>query len=866
GRDLTIGTTEVNNSLFFDKNHNSSDIDAKRDIAMAATENMTISSAADEEHSLSKSKKLTRQEDHVSQIATDLNAGGSVALQAGQNLAVISSRITAGQEAYLVAGENLDILAAQDSDYSLYEKKKKGSFGAKSFKRDEVTDVKNIGSEITTGGDLVLASGGDQKYQVAKLESGKDLTIQSGGAVTFEGVKDSHDESHTKSKSSSVWFSSKGKGTTDETLRQSELSAQGQVVINAVEGLQIDVKQVDQQSVSQSIDAMVKADPQLAWLKEAEKRGDVDWHQVKEIHESFKYNNSGLGPAAQIAIAILMAAVMGPAGLGLTGMGGALATSVATNAATSAINNKGDLGAVLKDITSSESLKGYAVSGALAGFAPIDPKNIGLDLAGLGTVAEKVFTEALIKTAIMGGSFKDNLGASALGTGVSVAGARIAGKIGDITMDSGKFTKVAMHAALGGLMAEAMGGDFRTGALAAGANEMLVDYLAESFLPTGVDRGSKTSDAGVSKLLTASQLIGVLTAMTTGGDASAAAAVTANGTQYNNLDHPSAQRLLDELQGCRATKGCSEQNIRSIIADYEKLSTERSMAINSCETRGCVDSIQKSAVSLTEPVAKDLLDFLRRSVSYDMAGLLNGNPGSVSAPSQGVDGWGALFTSDKQMAYAKNLKEGWLTPDEMAGLDQWVKETSWVDVQLGRKPDVQERAIFITELQITAAMALLGKGPSAKATGGAAEKVDDVVAPSSKPEWLQRLDAGNEFNKVQSNNYPNNEIYIQRPDGNGYYRVDSYNPIKGEIVSCKLTQLSEVSEATAKSYISEAIMKYPSGATIAKVPSSGSLGGQKLQGTVILEVPPQNGVIPKAILDSANKAGVLIGDTNGKVY
>ncbi|WP_206297384.1 hemagglutinin repeat-containing protein, partial [Pseudomonas viridiflava] len=92
------------NSLFFDKNHNSSDItqlgstvtagrdlgakagrdisliasdiDAKRDIAMAATENMTISSAADEEHSLSKSKKLTRQEDHVSQIATDLNAGG----------------------------------------------------------------------------------------------------------------------------------------------------------------------------------------------------------------------------------------------------------------------------------------------------------------------------------------------------------------------------------------------------------------------------------------------------------------------------------------------------------------------------------------------------------------------------------------------------------------------------------------------------------------------------------------------------------------------------------------------------------------------------------------------------------------------
>ena len=81
-----------------------------------------------------------------------------------------------------------------------------------------------------------------------------------------------------------------------------------------------------------------------------------------------------------------------------------------------------------------------------------------------------------------------------------------------------------------------------------------------------------------------------------------------------------------------------------------------------------------------------------------------------------------------------------------------------------------------------------------------------------------------------------------------------------------MTQLSEVSEATAKSYISEAITKYPSGATIANGPSSGALGGQKLQGTVILEVPPQNGVIPETILDSANKAGGLIRDTNVKVY
>ncbi|RMT92583.1 Adhesin/filamentous hemagglutinin, ShlA/HecA/FhaA family [Pseudomonas amygdali pv. sesami] len=761
GRDVTIAPTEVTNSLFSDSKHNSSDItqlgstassgrdltvqagrdisviasqiDAKRDIAMASTENLTISSAADEEHSLSKSKKLTRQEDHVSQIAADIEAGGSVALQAGQNLSVISSRITAGKEAYLVAGENLDILAAQDSDYSLYDKKKKGSFGAKNFKRDEVTDTRNISSEITTGGNLTLASGGDQRYQVAKLNSGNDLLINSGGAIDFEGVKDLHDESHTKNKSSAAWFSTKGKGTTDETFRQSELVAKGEVAIQAVNGLRIDVKQVDQQSVSQSIDAMVKADPQLAWIKDAEKRGDIDWRQVKEIHESFKYDNSGLGPAAQIVVAILMAAVMGPAGFGLSaGIGGAVATSVATTAVTSTINNKGDLGAVFKDVTSSNAIKGYAMAGVMAGFVPtINPKNLGLDLASVQTVATKVITESVIKTAIMGGSFKDNLGSSIVTTGIATGGAIAAGKIGDFTLfDEGKLTKVGMHAVLGGLMSEAMGGDFRTGALAAGANEMVVDYLAERLLPKGVDRDSQAYQAGVSKLMTASQLIGALTAAATGGDAPAAAAVTTNSTQYNNLDHPSAQRLLDELQGCRASQGCSEQNIRSIIADYEKLSSERSMAINACTSRSCVEDIQRSAVSLTEPVAKDLLNFLKHSVSYDMAGLLTGNPGAIAVPSQGVDGWGALFVSDKQMAYAKNVKEGWLTPEETAGLDQWVKDTSWLDAQKGRSiTDVKERATLLTDLMAAGGIALLGRTPATVGTVAVKGTVPENMSP-----------------------------------------------------------------------------------------------------------------------------------------
>ncbi|QXG45367.1 two-partner secretion domain-containing protein [Pseudomonas viridiflava] len=596
GRDVTIASAEVNNVHYLNAKHNNSEttqlsasvsagrdlsaeagrdlsviasqIDAKRDVAMSATQNLTLSSATDEEHSVDKNDEFTRQEDHVSQVKSELNAGGSVALSAGKDLAVISSRITAGKEAYLVAGDRLDILAAQDSDYSLYDMKKKGGFGASKTQRDEVTDVKNIGSEITAGGNLVLASGGDQKYQVAKLESGKDLTIQSGGSVTFEGVKDLHQESHEKSKGDLAWNSMSGKGNTDETLRQSELVAKGELAIRAVDGLKIDIKQIDQQSVSQTIDAMVKADPQLAWLKEADKRGDVDWRQVREIHESFKYSNSGLGVGAQMAIAIFMAAFVGPAVMGaMAGMGSVaasvgsvVATSAATNATVSVVNNRGNLGKVAQDVTSSSAMKGYVISGVTAGLttayfnewtgtltnsntnkittAPLNSwENVGR--FGANQLLQNGTSTVLSKALGQGGSGKDALNTAFFNT----LAAYSFSAVGDYSFgkyDDGSPQKVFAHALVGGLLAEASGGDFRTGAIAAGANELVVDQLS-------------TLVNGNPDLLTAgSQMIGLLAAATQdngdGKQLEKGTWVARNATQYNRGLHQQEAMALEKTR------------------------------------------------------------------------------------------------------------------------------------------------------------------------------------------------------------------------------------------------------------------------------------------------------------------------------
>ncbi|MBI7456356.1 two-partner secretion system putative hemagglutinin TpsA2 [Pseudomonas aeruginosa] len=709
GRDLNVSAGRDLSAV-------ASALEARRDIALSAGRDVTLAAAANEEHAYSKTRKVTYQEDKVAQQGTRVDAGGDLAINAGQDLRLIASQASAGDEAYLVAGDKLELLAANDSNYYLYDKKKKGDFGRKETRRDEVTDVKAVGSQISSGGDLTLLSGGDQTYQGAKLESGNDLAIVSGGAVTFEAVKDLHQESHEKSKGDLAWNSAKGKGQTDETLRQTQIVAQGNLAIKAADGLKIDVKHIDQKTVSETIDVMVKADPSLAWLREAEKQGDVDWRKVREVHDSFKYSHSGLGAGAALAIAIVVTYLTWGAGSSMAGVAAksatgvaanSVASAVATNAAISTVNNRGNLGAVAKDVTSSDSLKGYAVAGISGGFMP---SSLGAQLA----------VRSALNTVVNGGKFRDNVAQAAISMAADALSGAIFDKVGDALVGSGLPKKVAVHAIVGGLIGEAAGGDFRTAALAAGANEALVSLVGEKIFP---------GEAHERVLAMTSQLIGMTVAAAAGGDTKAqekAAWVAQQATVYNNLNHAAAESLLKEIKDCRAAGGCGEEKLQGILGKYEKLSAERSNAIGQCASRQCVDDIVDSSIRMDDPVSKELLSLLRQT-TYDTPGLLQGNPDAIVSQTPNPSGWGDLFALDKQLAFAKNLKEGWLTPEETADLDRWNASTSWLDRTAGRQLDPKEKAYLLSELGGAAAMALLG----GRGSVGAGAKGSSLPTPNA---------------------------------------------------------------------------------------------------------------------------------------
>ncbi len=98
---------------------------------LSAGRDVTLAAAANEEHAYSKTRKVTYQEDKVAQQGTRVDAGGDLAINAGQDLRLIASQASAGDEAYLVAGDKLELLAANDSNYYLYDKKKKATSAAR---------------------------------------------------------------------------------------------------------------------------------------------------------------------------------------------------------------------------------------------------------------------------------------------------------------------------------------------------------------------------------------------------------------------------------------------------------------------------------------------------------------------------------------------------------------------------------------------------------------------------------------------------------------------------------------------------------------------------------------------------------------
>ncbi|MEJ1229236.1 hemagglutinin repeat-containing protein [Pseudomonas sp. CCNWLW56] len=228
GSSVTVGR-DLQATAGSDLKTAASQIDVTRNVVMAATNNLTLGAAANEQHSFSRSKKVKSIEDHVQQVSTTLKAGGDVTLSAGQDLALVASTVNAGNEAYLVAGNNLALKTAEDQDYSFYSKTKKNS-SSKKFRLDETQSTINVGSLVSSGGNSTLVAGENLLLAGSAVTAEKGTAkLVAGNDVQVLAATDSDSARHERKQSKSSWGGFKSSKIEDK-VDEKQTTAVGSMV------------------------------------------------------------------------------------------------------------------------------------------------------------------------------------------------------------------------------------------------------------------------------------------------------------------------------------------------------------------------------------------------------------------------------------------------------------------------------------------------------------------------------------------------------------------------------------------------------------------------------------------------------------
>lgn len=448
-----------------------------------------------------------------------LTAARQEAQSKGIDEAKQKAQVDAHNQAEAMRAGNMDIAAKGDYLYaqameesSHYEKteKKRKWWGKKTEVKQTRHDVTNKITEFTAAGNITLMSRDDSTYEASKIAAGQNARLTSThGQVNFRAVKNTSFE-QTVSNSKGFFIKQDNKGYEDNKWVLPSIHTGGALIVEAAKGVSADVKVKNGQALQSAIDALGNT-PGTTWVKDLNKRNDVQWSKVKDAYDSWDYKSQHLNPAVAAVIAIAAAAVTAGSSLAATAassvsgaVGGGAVTSgavtagmssLASQAAVALVENQGNLSKTLQALGSNENVKAtataMAIGGALNGFdsamgwskdaagKPLNPNNVKLPQLSNGDwskVAQRVAGQSVISsslnTAINGGSFKDNLTNALLaniGSQVQAEGANLIGDNGDVLGAAGKSVS---HAVVAGIAAEIGRGDGKGAAAGALAAEL----------------------------------------------------------------------------------------------------------------------------------------------------------------------------------------------------------------------------------------------------------------------------------------------------------------------------------------------------------------------------------------------------------
>ncbi|WP_205756355.1 DUF637 domain-containing protein [Aeromonas veronii] len=489
--------------------------EAKGDVSLSAGNNLVLASEANQtSDDVHQGKKHT-----IDRTTTQIGAtvsGDNVSLSAGNNLLAQASTIDAQGNASLQAGGELQLLTADNEAYHFEKSKTKSTFKSKSTEIEQ-KDVTAQGTTITAGGNVSLASQGDMTLKGSDIKATDSLAIDTDGQLKLLTATDEHFYRKDEKKSG-VMVKMSGNGTNSTTERQNQLDG-ADINISAGQGVLLQVGQREGETLQARLDTLA-AQPGMAWVEQVRAMPGVKMEAVQEAYEQWNYSQQSLSPIASSIIAIALAVATGGAGAAALGAAQGTATAAMANAAfstlvsqatISTINNGGNLGAVLKELGSSASVKQLATSVATAGalqgldnamgWASAAPaaSNAASQPAASNLFSWDTFNRvtshsvvtAGINTTINGSHFADAFKASLLSNIQGEVGKATANWIGDqgIKFDAANSPlaeagKIAAHGVTSGAIAEITGGKFAAGAAGGAMSELASSWSSQVFSDT----------------------------------------------------------------------------------------------------------------------------------------------------------------------------------------------------------------------------------------------------------------------------------------------------------------------------------------------------------------------------------------------
>ncbi|WP_262530871.1 hemagglutinin repeat-containing protein [Agrobacterium tumefaciens] len=201
------------------------------DINISVTERSTTSTLRD--------KRSTTTVVRTTSQGSEITAGGSITANAGGSLNVIGSTIAADGTVGLKATGDVTIAEAVDTTTIDYTYKKKGGlFGGKKQTTSHTETETAVGSSVSGGKGVSIVSGGDTVVSASKVTAGDetnkaDINVSAGGDLLIASGKNTAEFEQSSSSKGLLSKKSSTQYNYDEATVGSELSASGNIKLDA---------------------------------------------------------------------------------------------------------------------------------------------------------------------------------------------------------------------------------------------------------------------------------------------------------------------------------------------------------------------------------------------------------------------------------------------------------------------------------------------------------------------------------------------------------------------------------------------------------------------------------------------------------